>query len=43
MKIECEECDNQQELAGSKTVLMGRAGAGITVVCANCGHYIHVE
>lgn len=40
--FECESCDNVQSIMGSKTILLGRAGSRITLVCDVCGHYNEV-
>ena len=40
--FECESCDNVQMIQGSKTILLGRAGAPLTLVCDVCGHYNEV-
>ena len=39
----CDECDAEQEINGSKTILLGREGAGVTVVCDTCGHYQNLK
>jgi uncharacterized Zn finger protein len=40
---DCKECDYEGEINVAKVVLLGREGAGITVVCDKCGHYNKVE
>lgn len=40
--FQCESCDNVQKIIGSKTILIGRAGSRITLVCDVCGHYNEV-
>ena len=40
--FQCEECDHVQDIIGSKTILLGREGSRITLVCDICGHYNEV-